>query len=164
MKDKQDINIHCIVCFEVTETRKELSVLNTICLVLCQLLYVHFLILSCFSQDRNFCLHFVKRKLRIRELSSLRKGSCTEISSQFLYSEAEFLLTIPSCCQELNHLPWHVGSVSGQVNAVPLEQWFFALMAHWNHLQSFKKYWCPGPISRESDLISLLEGLDIKIF
>lgn len=38
------------------------------------------------------------------------------------------------------------------------------MAALWNHSESFKKYWCLGLISRESHVIKLVEGLDIKIF
>lgn len=51
MKDKQGINIHDIMYFEVTEARKELPILNIICLALCQLLYAYFLILPYFMRE-----------------------------------------------------------------------------------------------------------------
>lgn len=91
-------------------------------------------------------LHFVTWKVRIREVEWLvQKLTCWKAgNSSLIWSWVSTHYTV--LFQKLEHLSWHVHSVSGPVNDVwfTVEQWFSC----WNHLESFKKYWYLDPISR----------------
>lgn len=117
---------------------RELSTLNTIYLALSTCLCT----LSNFYpvlQGRDFCLHFVMRKMRVREVKQLaQRLTFSKVRNRFLHLKLSFSVRYHTVSKSRTHLPWHVHSVSWWVNVVPLEQWFSTLPVHWNHLESFK--------------------------